>query len=96
MARTLFATLGDAPAKRPLLDALLNLAPGVIQCMPALTNYWQRWRNARGSGDDASGDRGPMGGMQDSCYMWRRDGALARKRVGALPVRPNSPADPSD
>ena len=96
MARTLFATLGDAPAKRPLLDALLNLAPGVIQCMPALTNYWQRWRSARGSGGDASDDRGPMGGMQDSCYMWRRDGALARKLVGALPARPRSPADPSD
>jgi hypothetical protein len=88
MARTLFGSLGEDPAQRPLLDALLNLAPAVIQCMPALTNYWQRWREARAAGGETGeprGGNGPMGGMLDSCYMWRRDGALQRKLSGPAP-----------
>lgn len=100
MARTLFERLGDAPARRPLLDALLNIAPGMIQCMPALSNYWQRWRDAHASGDGSSDATravsGPMGGMSDSCYMWRRDGALQRQLAGDLPTRPRSPGEPGD
>ena len=94
LARTLFETLAPTPAQRPLLDVLLNLAPSVIQCMPALTNYWQRWRAARAeSGADLQprGNGGPMGGMLDSCYMWRREGALQR-RLTATP----SPTDAAD
>jgi hypothetical protein len=79
MARTLFAKLSDTPEDRPLLDALLNLAPGVIQCVPALTDHWRRWRTAA-TGGGASGDSGPSmmagGGMVDSCYMWRADGHM--------------------
>jgi hypothetical protein len=79
MARTLFSKLPDTPADRPLLDALLNLAPAVIQCIPALTEHWRRWREAA-AGRAASGEEPPSmmagGGMVDSCYMWRRDGYL--------------------
>jgi hypothetical protein len=91
LARRLFEALGDAPERRPLLDALLNLAPSVIQCMPALTDYWRHWREARGSDATGRGDArpragdGPMGGMLDSCYMWRRDGALQRRLAASWP-----------
>jgi hypothetical protein len=76
MARTLFARLGDPP-DRPLLDVLLNLAPAVIQCIPALTRHWAAWRQAGARTD--GGERPSLmagGGMTDSCYMWRRDGAM--------------------
>jgi hypothetical protein len=81
MARTLFAKLADAPADRPLLDALLNLAPTVIQCIPALTDHWRRWREAAAGGGTGDGAPSMMagGGMVDSCYMWRRDGYLHRR-----------------
>ncbi len=87
MARSLFEELGGAPERRPLLDTLLNLAPGVIQCMPALTRYWQRWRDAQASGSapDTSASSPMTGGMVDSCYMWRRDGALGRRMTKDLP-----------
>jgi hypothetical protein len=85
MARTLFAQLADDPAQRPLLDALLNLAPAVIQCVPALTRHWKRWRE---SGQQAGGGSGPSlmagGGMVDSCYMWRRDGFLNQRMAQTL------------
>ncbi|MEE8580944.1 MAG: DUF2889 domain-containing protein [Myxococcota bacterium] len=55
---------------RPLLDALLNLAPVFIQCMGALSESWP-----------AEASRRPSlvgtGGHPDSCYMWRSEGPLA-------------------
>jgi len=70
LAPLLFERLGDDDADRPLLDTLLNLSPALIQCMPAVMERWHR---------SDGGDRPAMmagGGMADSCYMWRRDGAL--------------------
>ena len=89
MARALFEELGDAPEQRPLLDLLLNLAPGVIQCIPALTRYWQRLRESQPSGKASeAGASGRMtGGMVDSCYMWRRDGALGRRMAAEPPTQ---------
>ena len=69
MAQGLFDRL-RTEADRPLLDALLNLAPVVIQCFPAIMERWSQ---------DTDGERSNMmaaGGMADSCYMWRRDGVL--------------------
>lgn len=78
MARTLFAEIADTAEERPWLDALLNLAPAVIQCIPALTSHWKRWREA-----SRQGGAGPSmmsgGGMVDSCYMWRREGFLNQR-----------------
>jgi hypothetical protein len=75
MAASLFERLGADATDRPLLEALLNLAPAVIQCVPAVM---ERWRGDSSSGK--SKDDWPAlrigGGMADSCYMWRRDGAL--------------------
>jgi len=62
-----------APDDRPLLDALLALAPTLVQCMAALADSLP----ATTKGVDP---RVGLGGLPDSCYMWRRDGALARAR----------------
>jgi hypothetical protein len=78
MAPALFARLGERAADRPLLDALLNLAPTLIQCVPALMERWQSRPSAPRPGMMAGG------GMVDSCYMWRRGGALQRRLAGEL------------
>ena len=73
IASMLLEQLGGVPDDRPLLDVLLNLAPAVIQCMAAMTEVWQ-------VGARVSPSVVGMGGLPDSCWMWRRDGALARAR----------------
>jgi hypothetical protein len=78
MAAGLFERLGARAADRPLLDALLNLAPTLIQCVPALMERWQSRPGAPRPGMMAGG------GMADSCYMWRTGGALHKRLVGEL------------
>jgi hypothetical protein len=56
----------------PLRDALLMLAPALIQCFAALDLWTMRLSDSAVVGD--------MGGYLDSCYMWRADGALQRNR----------------
>lgn len=56
---------------RPLLDALLMLAPAVIQCF---ASYPDDWRSVAWGG-------GETGGLPDSCWMWRTDGPLALRRA---------------
>jgi hypothetical protein len=73
----LFRRLGNAAGDRPLLDALLMLAPALIQCVAANSEPFATLFR-----DNPS--LVAMGGLPDSCYMWRRDGALQRAR----------PADP--
>jgi hypothetical protein len=53
----------------PLRDALLQLAPTLIQCFAAL-DLWST-RLSEGA---------PVGAFPDSCYMWRSGGALQRGR----------------
>ena len=65
-----FADPGD---DRPLLDALLMLAPATIQCMASFIDTWTQVPSMGGAASET-------GGYPDSCYMWRRDGALGRKR----------------
>jgi hypothetical protein len=64
-----FPTPGDAA---PLRDALLMLAPALIQCFAALDLWTMRLNDTSAVAE--------MGGYLDSCYMWRRDGALQRSR----------------
>ena len=73
MAAALFERLGKDRCDRPLLDALLNLAPTLIQCVPAVMERWQTQPGAARPGMMGGG------GMTDSCYMWRRGGALQRR-----------------
>jgi hypothetical protein len=73
VSQALLARLGDAPADRPLLDALLMLAPALIQCVAAMSEGWPA---LAANGGWIVG----MGGQPDSCYMWRAGGALDRGR----------------
>jgi hypothetical protein len=67
----LLRRFADSPADRPLLDLLLMLAPALIQIIAALSEDWP-----------AQAKQSPSlmgtGGLPDSCYMWRREGALSR------------------
>jgi hypothetical protein len=76
IAGALIARLGDAPDDRPLLDTCLNLAPAMIQCAAAMSEVWI----AASAQHPAAG----VGGLVDSCWMWRRDGALDRARNGRV------------
>jgi len=69
----LLEQFAGAAADRPLLDALLMLAPATVQCMASFIDTWTQVPWIRGAGNET-------GGFPDSCYMWRRDGALGRKR----------------
>jgi len=74
VAGALIARLGDVPDDRPLLDTCLALAPTMIQCAAAMSEAWAAL--------------GVVGGIPDSCWMWRRDGALDRARpAGAARAR---------
>jgi hypothetical protein len=75
VAGSCFAALGDDSERRPLLDMCLNVAPALVQCMAAIS---ERWRQ---QGDDERPAMMVGGGMTDSCYMWRAEGALGRRVV---------------
>lgn len=83
LAARLFRVLGEAPEHRPLLDCLLQLAPGYIQIMATLMESWFSSREpfvgGRATEPPASVS---VGGTADSCYMWRVGGPLARIRGG--------------
>ncbi|MDX2169618.1 MAG: DUF2889 domain-containing protein [Deltaproteobacteria bacterium] len=69
-AQALAQALGGHP---PLRDALLQLAPALIQCRASFPDKWLN--AAMRPGHDG------LIGMADSCYMWRRGGALEQMRV---------------
>ena len=70
-----------------MLDALLQLAPGYIQIMAALADQWlagvKTDEKAIAAGDAQATESPsesalkPMGGMPDSCYIWRSGGPLS-------------------
>jgi len=70
----LLARLGGAPDDRPLLDTLLMLAPTLVQCAAAMSDAWPLAFRTNPSVV-------AMGGLPDSCYMWRKGGALDRARA---------------
>lgn len=78
LARQLLAIF-DGPDDRRLLDAGLQLAPGYIQVMAAVMDRWLA-RPGQAGVAGAEPAAGPVGGMADSCYMWRRDGPMLRLR----------------
>lgn len=93
LARRLFGLLSEAPEDGLLLEAMLQLAPGHIQVMAAVMDRWFA-RNASEVGAAGAGGEpraqkpaglpevGNIGGMPDSCYMWRSGGALAGRGFG--------------
>jgi hypothetical protein len=58
------------PDDAPLRDALLQLAPTLIQCFAAL-DLWSMLSSGGGT-------MAEIGGLPDSCWMWRQGGALGR------------------
>lgn len=78
--RTLGAAFPPGGEDAPVRDALLMLAPALIQVFAAITDDWSRLAK----------DEGwlvGMGGRPDSCWMWRRGGALERTRGPGDPTR---------
>jgi hypothetical protein len=78
--------LGHDADARPLLDALLNVTPTLHQCLAAFS---EQWPLAAMQSESKIG----MGGIPDSCFMWRRGGALdlAREQersAGTPPLLP--------
>jgi hypothetical protein len=87
VGNALVERFGEAPEEQPLLDVLLNLTPALFQCMAVLSEGWplaaDRSRSLLG-----------LGGVPDSCFMWRRGGALDRareeeQRAGTPSLRPS-------
>jgi hypothetical protein len=79
LAARLFSLLGDRPELRPVLDNLLQFAPGFIQIIAARMDEYYEERAARS--DPGSQERpavATIGGNKDSCYMWRGDGPVQR------------------
>lgn len=65
--------LGAGPEAAPWRDALLMLAPALVQCRAAHPDAWHEKVRATA--------RHPgLTAIPDSCYMWRRGGALERIR----------------
>jgi len=62
---------GAAGNDAPLRDALLQLAPTIVQCFAAL-DIWALLPEASTAAS--------TGGLPDSCYMWRRGGGLGTSR----------------
>lgn len=79
VSANLFQRLGGAPVDQPILDALLMLAPALIQVFAALSDAWPAL--ARESGWMVG-----MGGRADSCWMWRRGGALEAAKTPEDPT----------
>jgi hypothetical protein len=66
--------LGDTEATRPWREALLMLAPALVQCRAAHPDAWQEKVRAT--------ERHPgLTAIPDSCFMWRAGGALERLRA---------------
>jgi hypothetical protein len=66
--------LGDSEDTRPWREALLMLAPALVQCRAAHPDSWQEKVRAT--------ERHPgLTAIPDSCFMWRAGGALERLRA---------------
>jgi hypothetical protein len=78
ISAALLAEFAGADEDRPLLDALLMLAPATVQCMASFVDTFTRIPWGKGRAEET-------GGYPDSCYMWRRDGVLGKRRAADLP-----------
>jgi hypothetical protein len=76
-------------------DAMLQLAPGHIQVLAAITDRWfTRSREESSESQTGGAERkggppvGAIGGMIDSCYMWRTGSPLISARERVMHGRP--------
>jgi hypothetical protein len=88
LAARILSELGKDPAQGALRDTLLNLAPGVIQCLAAFSHRLVAAFAGGGGGKQTPLPRElSVGGYPDSCYMWRNDGPMAQARARSLENR---------
>jgi hypothetical protein len=81
LAAEILRRFGGNAAERPFLDALLNLAPGLIQCLAARANRMiEQFVADPGTEKPRIPKSAGVGGFPDSCYLWRADGALSKAR----------------
>lgn len=80
LARQVGERMGDDPSRAALRDTLLNFAPGVIQCMAAFAHRMVEGDGQLGAGPSIL----QLGGLPDSCYIWREGGPGIRSRSGRI------------
>jgi hypothetical protein len=85
MAARIFELFDPGEARAPLQDCLLQLAPGFIQIMAALMEYPIRRPSPEARAKEpATPSVAGIGGMPDSCYIWRRDSPYTLSRRQAM------------
>lgn len=67
------------PSREPLLAALINFAPGLVQSLSTRVTRMIE-QEARGSGPLSLGKGSGIGGFPDSCYVWRSGGRMTPMR----------------
>jgi hypothetical protein len=92
LSRRVRALLGAREDRALLREALLQVAPALIQVLAAITDRWFVARadaTARepGEGADRGAPVGAIGGMVNSCYMWREGSPLLAERERAMARR---------
>lgn len=73
-ATEILQRLGTAEGAAAWIDALLMLAPALVQCRAAHPDAWHDKVRA-------TANHPGLTAIPDSCYMWRRGGALERIRA---------------
>jgi len=94
LGRNVRAHLGAGPAHATLRDTLQHFAPGLIQCLAAFAH--RMVEGGGGVGEEPSILQ--LGGLPDSCYIWREGGPGMRmreeaQRAGGLSKPTTSPAN---
>lgn len=91
LGRSVRAHLGEDPAHATLRDTLQHFAPGLIQCLAAFAHRMVEGGGGSGPGEEPSILQ--LGGLPDSCYIWRAGGPGMRMREEAQ--RSGRRADPA-
>ena len=73
----LLSHFGTRPERRVVLDALLHLGPGFLQCVAALSDGSFPGMQSPPAGGIAAST---LGGNTDACYMWRTGGLAETRR----------------
>ena len=86
LAKRIFKLTEGEPAFLPIQDNLLMFAPGFVQVLAAqMEAYSEERARAEAANADGQSVKPPsiasIGGNTDSCYMWRRDGAIEKARA---------------
>jgi hypothetical protein len=84
MAAKLFEQFGGRTDRRLLLDAMLQFAPGLIQCFAARTEELLQHITRPDRGTVGAGEAPrilSVGGTAGSCHMWRADGVMIQQRT---------------